>query len=134
MLQMLSFRQLRAAALGLALGVLGAALPAAAQNLSVQAVDVTVTKNGDTAQASFKIAVTNSSDTAIGNVRVVFADGVESYIGDVESHGKATGQPEVRTLDLAQLPTANYSVPVTVKYMTGDSEVAQPAGINVRVK
>ena len=131
---MLSFRQVRGAVIGLALCVLGAALPAAAQSPSVQAVDVSVTKSGDTAQATFHIAVTNNGDAAITNASVVFADGVESYVGDVDAHATTTGQQqETRTLDLGQFPTKNVPMNVTLKFQSGDAAVQQATVLVVRV-
>lgn len=130
---MLSLRQLRMAAVALAVGLTVAMVPVSAQELSAQAVDVSVTRTGDdSAQATFRIAVTNPGDSAITNVRVVFADGVETYVGDVAGNEKATSQPETRTLDLS-LPTHNVAIPVTVTYSTADGPVEQKASLTMRV-
>lgn len=130
---MLSFRRVRAGAIGLAMAMLGFSVPAFAQQLSVQAVDVVVSKTGDTAQATFRIAVSNPGDNAVSDVRVVFADGVESFVGDVPAGGKTTGQPETRTLDLNATPTQNVPLKVTVKYQQGDSATADESILVVGV-
>lgn len=130
---MLSFRQLRAGLFVLVLCLGAGVLPASAQDLSLQAVDVSVSGSGETTQATFRIAVSNPGDAAATNVRVVFADGVESYVGDVEAGGKTSSQPETRTLDLVATPTQNVPLKVTVKYSSGDAPVEQAAILTVRL-
>lgn len=129
-----SSRSLPRLALSLGFAALMGVASAEAQQVSVAAVNVEATAQGDLVQATFKVEVTNPGDTAAADVVVVFSDGIQMALGTIEAGSSAVSQPETRTIDRSALPTQNVPVPVTLKYTSGGESVEAAAVLIVRVQ
>lgn len=106
--------------------VVALATTSTAQQLSVQAVDVTITTaESGTDQATFTIQVTNSEQAALANLVVTYKDGSTAELGHVPAHETVASQPQTKPID-ASTGSVNIPIPVTLTYALDGVAVEVP--------
>ncbi len=85
-------------------------------SLGVTAETISVDELLDSVDAQVTLTVTNGGSVAASDVYVVFEDGVEVSVGDVAAGGSASSAPVDRSMDISEMPTRNFPVPVTLTF------------------
>ena len=112
--------------------VFASASAASAQQVEAKAQVLSVTEGGDFVDVQLKVWVGNSESSVASNVFVFFEDGQQIGLGDVAPGGSAVSQTQKTTINVAQHPSKNLALPVTLSYRFKGRDVQQKATLYVR--
>ena len=99
---------------------------AEAQQLSIQAVEVSIAAAQDgAAPATFRISVTSSEESALMSFTVAYKDGTSVELGDVPAQGSLVSDSQTKLIDVSN-PSMNIPIPVTVTYTINGTQVEIP--------